>query len=78
MENHEDNRWLDAIDSTYTPKIREIVVPDASGLTPRPLWRRSISIVHRGDCRRSRKFYLGCWPLNPRYLVSCETRLLQV
>ena len=45
MENHEDNRWLDAIDSTYTPKMREIVVPDASGLTPRPLWRRSVSIV---------------------------------
>ena len=45
MESHEDNRWLDAIDSTYAPKIREIVVPDASGLTPRPLWRRSISIL---------------------------------
>lgn len=45
MENHEDSRWLDAIDSTYTPKMREIVVPDASGLTPRPLWRRSISVV---------------------------------
>ena len=45
MENHEDSRWLDAIDSTYTPKMREIVVPDASGLTPRPRWRRSISVV---------------------------------
>ncbi|MEC8050529.1 MAG: hypothetical protein VX210_07025 [Myxococcota bacterium] len=45
MENHEDNRWLDAIDSTYTPKMREIIIPDASGLTPRPFWRRSVSIV---------------------------------
>ena len=45
MESHDDNRWLDAIDSTYAPKRREIVVPDASGLTPRPLWRRSISIL---------------------------------
>ena len=45
MENHEDNRWLDAIDATYTPKAREIAVPDASGLTPRPVWRRSLSIV---------------------------------
>ena len=45
MENHEDSRWLDAIDSTYAPKMRKIVVPDASGLTPRPLWRRSISAL---------------------------------
>ena len=45
MENHEDKRWLDAIESTYAPKVREIAVPDASGLTPRPLWRRSISIL---------------------------------
>ena len=78
MESHEDNRWLDAIDSTYAPKIREIVVPDASGLTPTPSLATVDFHFHRGDCRRSRKFYLGCWPLNPRYLVSCETRLLQV
>ena len=45
MENHEDSRWLDAIDSTYAPKMRKIVVPDASGLTPRPLWRRSMSAI---------------------------------
>ena len=30
---------------TYTPKMREIIIPDASGLTPRPFWRRSVSIV---------------------------------
>ena len=45
MENHEDNRWLDAIDSTYTPKMREIVSPTLRDL------RRALS----GD-GRSRLF----------------------
>ena len=45
MDNHEDSRWLEAIDTTYTPKAREIAVPDATSLTPRPVWRRPISVI---------------------------------